>query len=107
RALGRLEIGLEDQRVAAIAPPRGELGASGRDAPATVLRRTEQRRKAGRRIETRPAKPVDRAVAADQRGRMTVTDQRVVFDLQALRNFVLRTKYLFAINRRRGGRSSR
>src|SRR5262245_65638934 len=41
---------------------------------------TQQRGEARRRIETRPAQPIDRAVAADQGRRLAVADQSVVFD---------------------------
>ena len=43
----------------------------------------EQRREAGRGVEARQAEPVDRAVAADQRSRLRVADDGVVFDGQA------------------------
>ena len=36
--------------------------------------------KARSRIKPRPTQPVDRAVAADQRRRLAVADQRIVFD---------------------------
>ena len=40
----------------------------------------EQRRKAGVGIEGRPAQPVDRAVAADQRRGLAIADQPIIFD---------------------------
>ena len=40
----------------------------------------EQRGEAGARVEAREAAPVDRAVAADERGGLQVADQRVVLD---------------------------
>src|SRR5688500_5554252 len=60
--------------------PRPRLGIGRRDAPAAVLGRAQERREAGRGIEARPAQPVDRAIARDERGGLAVADQRVVFD---------------------------
>ena len=40
----------------------------------------EQRGEAGVGIEGRPAQPVDRAVAADQRRGLAIADQPVIFD---------------------------
>ena len=57
----------------------GDL-VGGRDQPAAVLVGAEQRGKAGIGIEGRPAQPVDRAVAADQRRGLAVADQSIVFD---------------------------
>ena len=57
-----------------------EHGRFRSDLPAPVLGCPEKRREARIRIEARPAQPVDRAVAADERGGVAVPDQRVVFD---------------------------
>ena len=51
-----------------------------RNEPTAVLSCPEQGGKAGRRIETWPAQPVDRAIVADQSGRPTVAYQCIVFD---------------------------
>ncbi len=40
----------------------------------------EQGREAGVAVEARPAQPVDRAVAVDQRRGLAVADEAVVFD---------------------------
>jgi len=77
-----LEAGLEDERVRAITPRDPGVGVVGADQPATVIRRAEERREAGIRIETRPAQPVDRSVTADQGGAAQVSDQGIVFDTQ-------------------------
>ena len=79
RAVCGLEMGFENKRIRPVAAR--DLGRfARRDQPATVLRRAEQRGKAGFRIEARPAQPIDRAVARYQRGALAVADQRVVFD---------------------------
>ena len=80
RAVLGLEVRFEDQRVGAIAPRDLGVPVARRDDEAAVLARAEQRREAGIRVEARPAQPVDRAIAADQRGALAVADQRVVFD---------------------------
>src|SRR5262245_48605480 len=46
----------------------------------TIAAIADERGKHGAGIEARPAQPVDRAVAADQRGGLAVPDQRVVLD---------------------------
>ncbi len=79
RAIGGLEPRLQDQRVGAIAAG-GRLDlALRRDQPATILVCAQQRGKAGVGVESRPAQPIDRAVAADQSGRAQITDQCIVF----------------------------
>jgi len=79
-AIAGRELGLEDQRVVAIAPRDPRLRVDGRDLPASVLGRAEQRGEAGAAVEARPAQPVDRAVAADQRRRLAVANERVILD---------------------------
>jgi hypothetical protein len=54
-AVAGRELGLEDQCVVAIAPPDPRLRVDGRDAPASVLGRAEQRGEARAAVETRPA----------------------------------------------------
>ncbi len=54
--------------------------AGGPDAPASVLGASKERRETGRGVEPRPAEPVDRSVAIDQRRGLTVANERVVFD---------------------------
>src|SRR5712691_5664860 len=53
---------------------------SRRDQPSAVPGLAERRGKAGGGIETRQTQPIDRAVAADQRGRGAIADQGIVFD---------------------------
>jgi hypothetical protein len=45
-----------------------------------VFRPAKQRGKAGIRIKSRKAEPIDRAIPADERRRFTVAYERVVFD---------------------------
>ena len=59
---------------------QGFLRLPRRDQPSAILRRAEQRREAGRRVEARQAEPVDRAVAADQSRRHQIADQTVILD---------------------------
>src|SRR5262245_63865547 len=45
-----------------------------------IVRIAQQRRKTCARVEAGPAQPVDGAVLGDERGRLAVTDQRIVLD---------------------------
>ena len=74
------EYRLQDHRAGPVLPADSHRRRGGGDAPAPVVGRADQRGKAGRAVEARPAQPVDRAVAADQRGAVAVADHRVVFD---------------------------
>src|SRR6266702_1113363 len=76
-----LKARFEDEGIAEIAARRTGDVLGGRNQPAAVLARAEDGGKAGVGIEGRPAQPVDRAVAPDQRRGLAVTDQRVVLDL--------------------------
>ena len=80
RARVRLEDRLEDQRVVAVAARRAADLVPGREQPAAVIGRAEQRREARARVEAREAAPVDRPVAADERGGLQVADEGVVLD---------------------------
>src|SRR5436309_293845 len=80
-ASGGLELGFEDQGVGAVLPAQLAFSRRG-NLPAAMLRRAEKRGEAGARVEARPAQPVDRAVAPDQRGGLAVADQRVIFNSQ-------------------------
>ena len=79
-AVGGFEPRLQDQRVVPIAARGAGDFARRRDQPAAMLVGAEQGGKAGVGIEGRPAQPVDRAVAADQRRGLAIADQPVVFD---------------------------
>jgi hypothetical protein len=83
-AFARFELRFQNEGVAAIAPAHRALDARRRDAPAAVLGLAEERGEARRGIEARPAQPVERAVARDERGGVAVADQRVVFNPHAL-----------------------
>ena len=66
--VGGLELGLEDERVRDDSAVRLAWTArGGRELPAAMVGRAEQRGEAGGGIEARKAQPVDRAIAADQR----------------------------------------
>ena len=84
-AVRRLPMRLEDQRLLAIATRDLRLRMGRRDRPAAVVLVAEQAGEHRGGIEARPAQPVDRAVAPDERRGLTVADHRVVFDLQGHR----------------------
>src|SRR6185436_10052758 len=79
-ALAGFEVRLENERVRPVAARELRDLSLRSDAEAAVLLAAEQRREAGVGVEARPAQPVDRAVAADQRGALAVADQRIVLD---------------------------
>src|SRR5262249_9114434 len=82
-AVGSGELGFENERVAPIPAraPHVRLRTCGcRDPPMAVVRTPQQRRKTCLRVEAGPAQPVDGAVLGDERGRLAVTDQRIVLD---------------------------
>src|SRR5262245_13338959 len=82
-AVGGGEFGFENERVAPIPAraPHVRLRTCGwRDPPMAVVRTPQQRRKTCLRVEAGPAQPVDGAVLGDERGRLAVTDQRIVLD---------------------------
>ncbi len=72
----------EHQRLAPIASPRRPALGGGSKLPAAVLGCAEQGGEAGVGIEARHAKPIDRAVAADQCRRLVVADQGVILDFR-------------------------
>ncbi len=80
---------LEDERAGPVAPldPQAAaaraVGRRRRDLPASVRAIAEQRGEARTRVEAGQAQPVDRAVAPDERGRLGVSDERVVLDPHA------------------------
>ena len=76
----RLELGLEDERVASVLPAdRAEL-ACGLDRPVAVFGVAEERREDGAGVESRHAEPVDGTVSADQRGGLEIADEPVILD---------------------------
>jgi hypothetical protein len=70
----------EDERFAAILPDRRTHRPFRGDAPGTVRLVAEQGAEHCVVVEARQTEPVDRPVAADERGRAAIADQRVVFD---------------------------
>src|SRR4029077_15800804 len=75
-----LKFSLEDQRAGAIAPTYINNRLFRGDDPSSIISRSKQTSKARSRVETGPAQPIDRAVAADQSGCLAIADQRIVFD---------------------------
>jgi hypothetical protein len=80
RALGSLEIGLEDHRAGAISTRYPGRRIDRRDLPTAIFGRAEQRGKACSGIEAGPAEPVDRTVASHQGSGPTVADEGIVLD---------------------------
>src|SRR5262249_9901849 len=70
----RFDSGFEDQRMAAIGPGDFGCGISWRYRPSAILRTAEKICETGRRIEARPAKPVDRAIAANEGGGLAIAN---------------------------------
>src|SRR5215469_16577045 len=77
-----LEFGFENQRIGKVATAHIWRGRYGCNQPPAVLGRSEQSRKARRRVEARPAQPIDGAVATDQGCAVAVPNHRVIFDPQ-------------------------
>ena len=74
-----LEARLQNHRLADItAPDSANLPRA--DLESAAAHRIEDGRENRRAIEARQAEPIHRAVAADQRGRPTVADDRVILD---------------------------
>ena len=75
-----LKVGLQDERALPVAASRLHDIARRRQQPAAMIRRAQQRGETRRRVEARQAKPVDGPVAGNQRRRLAVADQGVVFN---------------------------
>jgi len=91
-----LEFGFEDKRARTVAPAHAEHRMLRRNQPPSILGRPEQGGKARRRIETGPAQPIDRTVAADQGSRFAVADERIVFNSKghAFRSHMQRWRFV-------------
>src|SRR5437588_2808400 len=87
RAARRLPVGFQNERLVSIPPARRVNRFVGLDHPAAVFLVPEQRCEACGGIETGKAEPVDRAVARDERGRLKVTEKRIVLDPRAHQRF--------------------
>src|ERR1700722_8995312 len=68
-----------------------------RDKLSSVLRTPQERCKTSARIEPGPTQPIDRAIATNQRCRLAVADQSVVFDSPRRRSQIARRCYLHLI----------
>ena len=66
---------LQHKRVVPVTPLRRRRGAIRRNPPCPILGAAKQGGEAGRAVEARPAEPLDRAAAPDQRCRAAVADQ--------------------------------
>jgi hypothetical protein len=75
------ELGLENQRVGAIAPGRGANLLARMNHPRPVRVSTQKRRETGVGIEARQAEPIDGAVARNQGCALRVPEQRVVLEM--------------------------
>ena len=80
-AVLRLVRRLEHERVLAVGARRLRVPIDGPEQPAPVLRPAQKRGEARASIEARPAQPVDGAALGDERRRLAVADQGIVFDL--------------------------
>ena len=87
-----LPLGLEHERVRPVAPAGLPGIGPRRDDPAAVVGVPEQRREAGAGVEARKARPVDRAVAPDERCRLQVADEAVVLDARHQRSSISSAK---------------
>ncbi len=73
----------QDQRVVSVPSGDDLERLDGRKQPPSVVGVSEQRCEARAGIEPREAAPVDRAVAADERCGLEITDEAVVLDALA------------------------
>jgi hypothetical protein len=80
-----LKSRFEDQRVGAVTAMHAHILVARRDLPASMFARSQERGEAGVGVEARPAQPIDRTVAPDQRGRFTIADESIIFDAAAHR----------------------
>ena len=80
RAVVGVELGLEHERVAAVAPAGRPHRPSRSQPPVAVVVPAQELGEAGLRVEAGETQPVDRAVAPDERGGVGVSDDPVVLD---------------------------
>ena len=80
-ALRSGELGFQNQRVRAVMPRNPHVFRDRCDPPQSIVRSPQKRRETRTGIETRPAEPIDRAVPAHERGRLAITDERIILDL--------------------------
>ena len=78
--VGGGERGFEDQGVVAIGAAGLPLAFHWRDLPVAVFLGAEQGAEAGIGAEVGPAEPVDGAEVIDERSRLAVADEGIVFD---------------------------
>ena len=80
RAVRRLPLGFQHQRLAAVAPPGARPTASRCEQPVPGPLVVQQRGEAGRGVEPRLAQPIDRPIPTHQRRGLQVTDQPIILD---------------------------
>ena len=81
RALGRVELGLEDERAVAVLPAgRRDRRPAGAISQRPLCSVAEERGEARAGVEPWDAEPVDRAVVGHERRGLGVSDQRVLLD---------------------------
>ena len=80
RAAVRVVLSLEDERPRTIAALDSLDLGFGRQHPAPMVERSQERGEASGRIESRKTEPVDRTVPPNEGCRLAVADQCVVFD---------------------------
>src|SRR5215207_11559766 len=77
-----IEFGFQHHGVAAVPAPRRADWAGRCDQPPTVFLGAKQSSEDGPRVEPRYTQPVDRPIAANQRRRLRIADNRVVLNRQ-------------------------
>jgi hypothetical protein len=81
-AVRRVEHRLQNQGVLVVSTTGAHRRTSGRDPPASVFGRAEQRCEHSAAVKARPAQPIYRAVATDECSRRAIADQRIILDIQ-------------------------
>ncbi len=84
RALGRFDFRLEDQGVPSITAARRGDFSFRKKSPSPIFSVAQERGEAGARVKARKAKPIHATVAADQRARLRIAQECVIFDLRHL-----------------------
>ena len=79
-ALVAFELRFQNQRIRPVSPRDARVAVARGDAPVSMVLAAEQRGETSIGIEPRPAQPIDRTIAGDERGRLAVADQRIILD---------------------------
>src|SRR5262249_23963446 len=78
----RVEDGFENQGVVVVSTTDARPRVSGRDPPAPMFGRAEERCEQSAAIKARPAQPIYGAVTTDEGARRAIADQSVILDIQ-------------------------